>query len=429
MNPLALARGARRPAWLGLPAYVLRRFQGDDALNMASSLSYTSLLSLVPLLAIALAMLAAFPVFSDVRQQLQEALFAYLVPETGQQMQDYVGTFVGNAGKLTAAGIVGLGFTAVTLLIAIETSLNRIFRVARPRAFVSRLLLYWTALTLGPLLIGTSFSMSAWVFAAGDLAARFGLGWLSGLGGWALPNLLLAVAFTLLFLAVPNRRVSPWHAAAGGLFAALAFAILRLGFGLYLAHSNSYQNIYGAVAMVPITLFWMYLSWAVVLAGAELAAALPEWRLARLGTDRPPGARRRLVLALSLLGALKEAATKGGEGMAPGALIARLAEAEAPTREVLGILIQAGFVVETAAGRLVPGQDFAHVSLGELLRRLDILPLEAEGPDPAESWMAGLAQLLARAEERAAGELATPLSAILAHKSMAGARDSRASAG
>ena len=159
LKPKALA------AW-GLARYVARRFQRDGASRVAASLSYTSLLSLVPLMAIALAMLAAFPVFDDIRAQIQGWVFQNFVPAVGEVVQKQVTRFIANAGKLTAAGVVGLALTAIMLLVTIEGAMNAVFRVARDRSPLSRLLVYWTVVTLGPLLIGLSLSLQGYLTAA-----------------------------------------------------------------------------------------------------------------------------------------------------------------------------------------------------------------------------------------------------------------------
>ena len=257
LKPKALA------AW-GLARYVARRFQRDGASRMAASLSYTSLLSLVPLMAIALAMLAAFPVFDDIRAQIQGWVFQNFVPAVGEVVQKQVTRFIANAGKLTAAGVVGLALTAIMLLVTIEGAMNAVFRVARDRSPLSRLLVYWTVVTLGPLLIGLSLSLQGYLTAA----SRWAVGKANvPLATMPVPTLLSIVAFTVLYMAVPNRRVRAMDALIGGVAAGLLFAALRWGFGLYVTSSGAYTNVYGAVAAVPIFLFWMFLSWTAVQIG------------------------------------------------------------------------------------------------------------------------------------------------------------------
>lgn len=266
--------GLRR--WGGLVLKVERRFRQDDALLMAAALSYTSLLSLVPLLAVGLAILAAFPAFEGARIQLQLSLVQNLAPEVGQQVRQVIAGFIGNAGNLTAIGILSLVVTALLLLVAIEDALNRVYRVTKPRSAMSRLMVYWTVVTLGPILLGGSLSITDWLFdgAAADTLPVLAAG--LRVIGILFRIIMLVLLFALLYSAVPNRNVPSRHALTGGIVAGVAVALLRFGFHLYVADYKAYQSVYGALAAVPILLFWAYLVWAAVLVGAELTATLME---------------------------------------------------------------------------------------------------------------------------------------------------------
>jgi membrane protein len=251
-----------------------RRFTGDDALNRAAALSYTTLLSLVPLLAIGLAILAAFPAFETARIQLRRFMIGNLVPEVGEQVRQSIDGFISNAGNLTAIGITGLVVTSVLLLYTIEDAMNRIFRVTKTRTPMSRLVVYWTVLTLGPILLGASLTISDWLFTAPADSPI--LAYLVGLGAALFHFAMLVALFILLYAAMPARYVPLRQAAIGAASAAVGIALLRLGFHIYVVDLHAYQSIYGALAAIPIMLFWMYLIWAVVLAGAELTACLLE---------------------------------------------------------------------------------------------------------------------------------------------------------
>jgi len=251
------------------------RFREDGAFTMASALSYTTLLSLVPLLTIALAIVAAFPAFGSVRGQLQVAAVNMLAPEVGQQVGKMIDDLIGNAGNLTAIGIIGLVITSVLLLVTIEDSLNRIFRINRPRPPLSRLLVYWTMVTLGPLLLAASLSITDWLLKSSGVE---NIGWLVDYASALFHFLMLVALFSLLYCSVPNRRIPVRDAVIGGAVAALAVTLLRFGFHIYVSDLHGYQSIYGALAAVPILLFWMYLVWLAVLVGAEITASLIEAR-------------------------------------------------------------------------------------------------------------------------------------------------------
>lgn len=404
LKPKALA------AW-GLARYVARRFQRDGGARMAASLSYTSLLSLVPLMAIALAMLAAFPVFDDIRAQIQTWVFQNFVPAVGEVVQKQVTRFIANAGKLTAAGVVGLALTAIMLLVTIEGAMNAVFRVARDRSPLSRLLVYWTVVTLGPLLIGLSLSLQGYLTAV----SRWAVGKANvPLATMPLPTLLSIVAFTVLYMAVPNRRVRARDALTGGVAAGLLFAALRWGFGLYVTSSGAYTNVYGAVAAVPIFLFWMFLSWTAVLVGAEITAALPEWRAGYHEADRRAQGARRLTLALELLSILHAAAREGKGGVSRAALLERTAVAERDLLPVLRKLVETNFAAPTRGKRYLLGRDLDAATLDDLVRALELdLALDDDVATTA-AWRPAVEECIDAARTASRERLETPLATLLA---------------
>ena len=354
--------------WADFLRFVARRGLEDGIGRMAGALAFTSLLSLVPLLAIALAMLAAFPAFDPVRQDLVGWAFHTFAPAIGEAVQYQIQRFVANAGKLSAAGIGWLGVTAIMLLVAIETTLNAIFRVAKPRSALSKLLVYWTALTLGPLLMGAALSVQGYVTAL----ARWPLGKaVTPLMALPVPTVLTVAAFAVMFAAVPNRRVALRDALLGAVAAALLFAALRWGFGLYVTSARTYASLYGAVAVLPVFLLWTYLSWLAILAGAEITAALPEWRSGKPGAAHATPARR-LTLALHVLDVLHDHAVRGLAGASRRDLLAATAAHETELARLLGRLHATGFTAPTLRRRVVLARDLDSATLGDLIRALDL---------------------------------------------------------
>ncbi len=258
--------------------YVWKRFVDDRCLGIAATLSYTSLLALVPLAAIAFAVLAVFPVFEGVHEEVHAFLFKNFMPDTGERLEDHFDGFVKNVGSLTTIGIAGLVVTAIILLATIGSTLNTIFRVARPRRLLARLLVYSAVLSLGPLVLGASVALATNIPVLTKWAGIDAFTGLYGRLSWLVPALIVVVAFTLLYAVVPNRTVAWRNAIAGGVAAAILFSILRWAFGLYVIYFPVYRTIYGALSAVPIFLVWMYLSWAVILFGAVVTASLSEWR-------------------------------------------------------------------------------------------------------------------------------------------------------
>lgn len=377
------------PAWVAAPwpflVYVFARFNRNYGLSMASALAYTSLLAMVPLFAIGLAMLAAFPVFTDARAVLQAWVFRNFVPSVGEQVQQWVLGFIDNAGQLTAVGVVGLAFTAVMLLLTVEGTLNLIFRVERERSLTQRLFVYWTVLTLGPLLLGASFSLSGYLEIVGRWAADEGLTaptWPTLLT----PPLLVIAAFAMLYYMVPNRPVRASDAATGGLVAGLLFTALRSVFALYIGSGSTYETIYGALAALPIFLAWLYFSWVVILVGAEITAALPEFRHGRLDKPGPLPASRRLALALEVLHVLFEDSRRGSRGLSRKDLLAATAAAEEPLRAVLTLLHDGRFLAHFGDGRYLLSRDPGSATIYDLVRSLDLRLAPDSGEVPTEEW-------------------------------------------
>ena len=254
--------------------FLRQRIQTDNILRVASSLSYTSLIALVPFIAIGLAIFSAFPVFSDMRQQLQETLIHNLVPSIGQEVTTYINEFISATAKLTAVGVIGIAVTAVLLLSTIENSFNYIFKVYKPRSIKTKITLYWTVITLGPLLYGAGFSMRGYFFALQKLMPEdFGAGRLFEI----LPTIFTLLALMMMYILVPNKKVRFWNAFWGAFCALIGFYIMRKFFGTFIASSVAYTTLYGALAAIPLLLVWLYLNWAVVIFGAAITAALDEY--------------------------------------------------------------------------------------------------------------------------------------------------------
>lgn len=403
-------------------AYVWSRFVTERCLRMAASLSYTSLLAIVPLTAIAFAMLAAFPVFDGVREQLQSVLFANLLPDSAEAMSNYFDQFVRNTARLTAVGIVGLALTAVLLLSTVESSLNTIFRVTRPRPMVPRLLAFWALITLGPLLLGASFSLSTFFFAA---TQWLGLDILAGPMGRltkSMPTVIIIVMLMFFYAVIPNRTVRLRAAAVGAVVAGLLFAGLRGVFGYYVASFPTYQTIYGAVSAVPIFLVWMYLSWTVVLLGAVLTASIGDWRLAG---GRPTGdalsAGERLGAAVAVLARLALAARTSGGAVTRSRLLRTTRIGDAAMDRLLGELRNAMFVEHAAAGGWLLARDLTRSTLADLLDAMGM----GIGDDMAGAAAAGSRLGMALADARANSQPALSVTLADLVDDFAGADDGK----
>lgn len=294
--------------------FLWQRFADDKCFETAGALSYTTLVSLVPLMVAALAMFAAFPVFAQSRDLLLDFVFRNFVPAAGHHIQDALQGFAGNASQLTGISILVMLFSAISMMVSIEDRLNRIWRVQRPRTWPARLLLYWAALTLGPVLVGGGIAASSYLSARLLLQGASTVAASSGLGGYALravPFVATFVTLWLMYVLVPNRSVSRRDATVGALLAAVLFEFARWGFRLFVHGAHTYQQIYGkALAAIPIFLVWIYLSWVIVILGASIAAAISAFEYEPPGGKLPEGAE--FLGLLVVLGHLVDAQRGGG---------------------------------------------------------------------------------------------------------------------
>jgi membrane protein len=344
--------------------FVVDRFFADRCMQMASSLTFTTLLSLVPLITIALTVFSAFPVFADYSAQIKIFLLSNMMPETGGRLiTGYMEQFAESAGKLTAVGIVLLGVTAMLLMQTIDNALNTIWRVTRPRTLVLRILTYWAMLTLAPLLVGISLSLTSWLLGMSAGYAKQ-IPVVEVLMLKLVSLLLTTLAFSLLFRVVPNRFVPMKHALIGGLVSALAFGLMGKGFGFYISHFPTYKLVYGAFASVPIFLMWIYLSWLTILSGALIASSLPHWRGVK---ERVRGPAAQLYYALCILRAMGEGMHSGTALTVP-ALSRKLHVDFELLEQLLDRLSEANMVSKLADEGWGLIRDLEHVRLDELRR-------------------------------------------------------------
>jgi len=310
------------------------RFIADNCLSKAAALAYTTLLSLVPLMTLGLGMLAVFPQFQSLQIDIQHFIFSNFVPTTGEVVQAYFQTFTGKTSQLTAIGIGFLIAAALLMVRTIDDALNEIWHTSRQRSAVRSFLVYWAVLTVAPLLTGISIFVTSYLISLPwfvEVSLQPGpqlLGYL--------PFALSTLVFTLFYWLIPNRRV-PWrYALFGGMLAALLFNFAKWGFALYVTHSDVYQTIYGTLATIPLFLMWIYLSWVVVLLGAEITYCLsifhwqnPSDTLQVPDTD--------LVYVFRILGYLWMAQRRG-EAMSVEAMLAQ--EGWQDETRLLGLLRQ-----------------------------------------------------------------------------------------
>jgi len=370
--------------------FIAMRFHRDRCVQIAASLTFTTLLSLVPLLTIALTMFSAFPVFEDFSSQIKAYLVNNLMPDmAGKVITQYMRQFTESAMRLTAVGIVFLAVTAMLMMLTIDHAFNTIWRVSRPRPLFKRLIVYWAVLTLAPLLIGASLSLTSWLvgFSMGYIKQIPVLG-VNSLK--ILPVLFTTLAFAMLFRLVPNRHVPHSHALIGALVAALVFESMNRVFGYYISHFPTYKLVYGAFASVPVFLLWIYLSWLAALLGATIAASLSHWRTP---TARNPSPAARLLDALRVLRFLS-LGLQHGRVSSLSELSDSLRLGYETLEELLEKLGEAGMVSGTEGEGWLLKRDPGHIRTAELLRLFVLdggaLPADHQD-DPLRQWVVSCA--------------------------------------
>jgi len=336
--------------WLDTLRTLRARFREDRLGLTASSLTFTTLISLVPLVTVMLAVFSAFPMFASFQDSLQKYFLQTLVPpDIASQVLKALTTFAAKAKGVGSVGLVLLLLAALALMLTIDRTLNGIWRVRTPRPIAQRVLVYWAAATLGPLVLGVSLSLTSYALSASQGLVGVMPGGVSLLLG-TLEFLLLAAALAGLFHYVPNTHVRWRHALAGGVFAAFGFELAKKLLSWYLQTVPTYTVIYGALAAVPIFLIWIYLGWVIVLLGAVIAAYAPSLQMRVKRWPDGPGAR--LQLALAVIRELAKAHAVGDRGLSGGQLAAALRTDPLQTEPIVETLQQFDWV-----GRLDEAHD------------------------------------------------------------------------
>ena len=360
--------------WRQMAGVLAERFRDARLGVSASSLTFTTVLALVPLFAVGLAVFAAFPVFGKFQDTIQRWLIESLVPESiARQVLSYLTQFSRKASRLGTVGLVAVLMTAVALMVTIERTMGQIWRLRRQRPLPQRVLLYWSAITLGPLFLGASLAITSYVVTA----SRDVVDVLPGSVRWLLDSfefLLLTACVSGLYFYVPYTRVRWRHAITAGFLVAGGLELAKKLLAVYLLQVPTYSVIYGAFAALPILLVWIYVTWLIVLLGAVLASSLPE--LGRQTWRKPDGPGWGFRLALEVLAELNAAKASQQRGFSTDELASRLRVEPIELRQVLDVLQSLDWV-----GRLTEQNDQGQARQGLLM-------------DPAQTSVAPLAERL-----------------------------------
>jgi membrane protein len=344
--------------------FTVGRFFDDRCPSVAGALAYTTLFALVPLITALLGILSEFPVFAQWREQITTFLFENFVPATGAAIQGYFTEFAASASKATAIGILILLFSAISLMLSIEDAFNRIFRVPTSRTHMARFVMYWTVLTLGPLLLATALVISSYVLALPLLAQADESFQMKARLLGLLPFLIQWFALTAGYVLIPNCKVHVRLAAIAAFIASLLFEIAKHAFASYVTSGSSYNQIYGALAVIPVFIVWIYLSWIIVLLGASLTASMSAFDYRPNAPRLAEGEEFRGLVRV--LGHFVDA-QRVGRGLVADDLRAREAFLDDNlTQRYLADLCRAGLIQRSESGEFVLVRDPASTTLFDL---------------------------------------------------------------
>ncbi|MBX3610924.1 MAG: YihY family inner membrane protein [Hydrogenophaga sp.] len=355
--------------WRTTAITLRERFREDRLGITASSLTFTTTISLVPLFTVALAIFSAFPTFDRLQRLLQRSLVESLVPESiARPVLGYLNQFAAKATQMGGAGALVLLVTALALILTIDRKLNDIWRVRQPRPIAQRVLVYWAVLTLGPLLLAGS--VAATTYAVGGARAMAAL---PAPVRFLIDSLQLALstgAMAALYRYVPNTRVRWSHAVLGGLFAAVALEVAKEGLAWYLKQVPTFSVLYGTFATAPILLVWIYLAWVIVLLGAVITAYLPSLLTGVARRADAPG--WNFQLALEVMAQLDAARTESPRGQSLESLAASLRVEALQLEEPVAALVALDWLgrLDEDAERYVLLIDPTQTALGPLMERL-----------------------------------------------------------
>lgn len=341
----------------------------------AGSLTFTTLLSLVPLLTVTLTLMAQFKQFATLGNGLRNFLLQNLLPDrAGKVIATYVVQFSQKASSLTVVGTASLLVTAVLLLQTIDHTLNSIWVIRRPRPWWVRMPTYWLVLTLGPFLLAASVALMGLLLKT-SLNLVHEPRWVESAAQTLMATVLLGAVFTYLFHKVPNRPMELRHSVVGGAVAVVGVVLVQRLFGLYLTRLPNFTLIYGTFSVVPIFLVWLYFTWIAVLTGAVVAAVLPDFQTRhKLLPETPSG---RIHAALRLVVALAEA-QRHGKAQTLAVLSEKSGQGRVGAEQMLDDMARAGWALRTEAGEWVLSKSAHALSLGDVMAWLAL----GGGPEP-----------------------------------------------
>ena len=401
--------------WFQFSRFLTRHFFEDDCLQKAASLTYTTLLSIVPILTVLLMILSSVPALSSVRAQIYDVIYSNLLPQSSLQVSEYINSFAEKSSNLTIIGAMILFVTTIVTLTTIERAFNQIWRVEDRSGGLRSMMRYWTIVTLGPLVLGTAFLASSAVqslsFLNGQVAG-YGIDW----SFWvqAVSIGVMVAGFIGMYWFIPKAQVPFKNAAVAGIIVAAIFELLKHVFGTVMTNFTSYEAVYGAFAALPIFLLWIYLSWNLILLGVEISYTLTIFETKEVYPRHP------LLSLLDMLNLIYGEHQKGNS-VSEQQLRDVLGRKELPKwYTYINYLKDSNLITSTDGDDYVLKRDLNQMSLWEFYRTLPYpLPIKDEldemKNERQKPWLSLLVRRFIHTESCAKEQLNLPLAAIFAH--------------
>ena len=398
--------------WFQFLRFLVRHFFEDNCQQKAASLTYTTMLSIVPVLTVLLMILSSVPALASVRAQIYEVIYSNLLPQSSMQVSEYINDFAEKSSNLTIIGAMVLFFTTIMTLTTIERAFNQIWRVESRSGGIKSLLRYWTIVTLGPMVLGTAFIASSTVQSLSFLnrqIAGYGIDW----GFWVQ---VVSVGITMagfigMYWFIPKARVPAKNAAIAGVFVTIIFELMKHLFGTVMANFTSYEAIYGAFAALPIFLLWIYLSWNLILLGVEISYTLTIFETEEVYPRHP------LLSLLDMLNLVYTHHLKG-ESVSEQALRNVLGRKELPKwYTYINYLQDSNLITMTEDEDYVLKKDLSKMTLWDFYRTLPYpLPIKDELDEmrleDQKPWLSLLVDRFEHTEAYAKQQLDLPLNVI-----------------
>lgn len=397
-----------RARMLTFARFVGKRFVDDRLFEAAGALAFTTAFAIVPLSFVVFGVLSAFPGFERWTDALANYIFSNFVPSAAEAVKTYLLPNSETKVKMTAAGVVALIVSLLVTLTGVEAVFNRIWRVPTARPKFSRFLVYWTVITLGALLAASSLALSTRLFALAFFSETSAGQWLADVMLRVAPFVIEVLCFALIYRVVPHRTIKWRHAFAGAVLAAVVFDIVKWGLGFYFGHSETYKNLYGALALAPIFLLWIYMAWVSVLLGASFAASLSAFRYQPASLRLPVG--YEMYGLLRLLGRLQEARLDGRGLHVDEIQALEPMLTDALVQQFLSQLDGIDVVVRAESGEWVLSRDLDQITLTELYEACHLRIPTAEARLPCRDDELGMCV------SAAIDELRIPLRDLLKRK-------------